>query len=205
MAAKGQLYMNTKDRHDAYPNVDFSNWIVNKNGCRQFMANCTLCNKQKGYVREACFLTKCKSCSGHLNKIGKPSPKKGVKTGKPAWNRSETYLISGKKRARDATSRRLRHAIYGREFIKNNRPLFTILEYTAEDLLNHLESRFTSGMTWDNYGKGSDKWNIDHIIPDSSFKYDCFDHPEFKKCWALENLQPLWEPENLKKSNKVIK
>src|SRR3990167_4263324 len=33
----------------------------------------------------------------------------------------------------------------------------------------YLENQFEEGMTWDNYGLGVDKWNIDHVIPLSSF------------------------------------
>lgn len=46
-------------------------------------------------------------------------------------------------------------------------------------------------MTWENYGKNG--WHIDHIIPKSFFKFDSQEHPAFKACWALSNLQPLWE------------
>jgi hypothetical protein len=89
------------------------------------------------------------------------------------------------------------------------------LEYNFEQLKQHLESKFTKGMSWENYGKNG--WHIDHIIPVSSFKYDSINHPEFKKCWSLNNLQPLWatteiamshgEPSsyigNLEKGNKI--
>ena len=27
---------------------------------------------------------------------------------------------------------------------------------------------------------------------------------EFMKCWSLENLQPMWAEENIRKSNKII-
>jgi len=27
---------------------------------------------------------------------------------------------------------------------------------------------------------------------------------EFMKCWALDNLQPMWGDENIKKSNKLF-
>ena len=33
----------------------------------------------------------------------------------------------------------------------------------------YLENKFTVGMSWDNYGNGHGKWNIDHIIPVSRF------------------------------------
>lgn len=52
----------------------------------------------------------------------------------------------------------------------------------------YLESKFTSGMTWRNYGiKG---WHIDHIIPCSSFNLQ--DEDERKRCFHYTNLQPLW-------------
>ncbi len=70
--------------------------------------------------------------------------------------------------------------------------------YKLIDLKTHLEALFQDGMTWDNYGK----WHIDHIRPISSFSFDSPDHPEFKECWGLENLQPLWAVDNLRKHNK---
>jgi hypothetical protein len=27
---------------------------------------------------------------------------------------------------------------------------------------------------------------------------------EFMKCWSLENLQPMWGEENIRKSNKIF-
>lgn len=62
--------------------------------------------------------------------------------------------------------------------------------YSIDKLLSHLESKFTKGMTWGNYGK--DGWEIDHIIPKSYFKYKDQSHPAFMACWAINNLQPLW-------------
>ncbi len=62
--------------------------------------------------------------------------------------------------------------------------------FTIFELRTHLESKFTKGMSWDNYGKRG--WEIDHIIPECMFKYDTMSHPAFKACWSLNNLQPLW-------------
>jgi len=55
-------------------------------------------------------------------------------------------------------------------------------------------------MTWDNNGS---YWYINHIIPQSYYKYVSIEDESFKKCWALDNLQPLEAKENLKKSNKL--
>jgi hypothetical protein len=62
-------------------------------------------------------------------------------------------------------------------------------------LINHIEKQFLNGMSWDNYGKGLDKWNIDHIIPCNTF--DLTKPEEQKRCFHYSNLRPLWEIDNL--------
>ena len=76
-----------------------------------------------------------------------------------------------------------------------------LVGYTFEDLTQHLERQFNDKMSWDNYGS---YWVIDHIKPRSLFKYMTNHDSEFKKCWALDNLQPLEKRANLKKGNKVL-
>ena len=71
---------------------------------------------------------------------------------------------------------------------------FDLLGYNVDDLIKHLESKFQPGMSWDNYGK--DGWEIDHVVPDSWFKYESKDDEDFKKSWSLDNLQPMWASEN---------
>jgi 5-methylcytosine-specific restriction endonuclease McrA len=58
-------------------------------------------------------------------------------------------------------------------------------------------------MTWGNYGRHG--WHIDHRIPISAFNFKAPTDIDFKKCWALSNLQPLWSHENQKKYNKLLK
>jgi len=84
--------------------------------------------------------------------------------------------------------------------IQKNGHYFEILNYTPEQLIEHLENKFTGDITWDNYGE----WHVDHIIPISSFDIKEIGDNEFNKCWALDNLQPLWGDENIRKSNKLI-
>lgn len=78
----------------------------------------------------------------------------------------------------------------------------SLVDYTLDELILHLESKFLDGMSWDNYGKNG--WHIDHVIPKSYFKFNNPEHPAFKAAWALSNLQPMWESDNLHKSNKII-
>lgn len=77
---------------------------------------------------------------------------------------------------------------------------FKFSEYigcTLPELILHLQSKFTEGMTWENHGmKG---WHIDHIIPLSSATSE----EEMYKLCHYTNLQPLWALDNIKKSNKI--
>lgn len=79
-----------------------------------------------------------------------------------------------------------------------NDSVWKYLPYTPQDLKHHLESQFDSSMTWNNHGTG---WHIDHIIPQAAFHYDSETHPDFQKCWALNNLRPLNAKLNMKKSS----
>ena len=84
---------------------------------------------------------------------------------------------------------------------KNGLHWENIVGYTVADLIQTLEKDFRDGMTWDNYGP---LWHIDHMIPLARFEYDSPEDPEFKKAWALNNLQPLWANENRLKSDKFM-
>lgn len=80
------------------------------------------------------------------------------------------------------------------------RSTFELLGYTLEELMVHLEKQFTEGMTWDNYGE----WHVDHKIPMNSFNFETTEDREFKLCWCLDNLQPLWGSDNLSKSTRLL-
>lgn len=87
-----------------------------------------------------------------------------------------------------------------RSRLKNRtKGIFESVGYSVDELMSHLESKFKGGMTWDNYGK---YWHVDHIKPVVMFNYECQDDDEFKECWALNNLQPLYARENLSKGSK---
>ena len=62
---------------------------------------------------------------------------------------------------------------------------------TYKELLDHLESQFEEGMTWENHGQ----WHIDHIKAQSRF--DPTIEEEAFKCWHYTNLQPMWAEINI--------
>ena len=74
----------------------------------------------------------------------------------------------------------------------------SLLGYSVEELMTHLEGLFKPGMSWANHGA----WHIDHIRPRSAFTYSSPTDRDFADCWALSNLQPLWAEENLRKAAK---
>jgi hypothetical protein len=74
----------------------------------------------------------------------------------------------------------------------------TLLGCTMEELKSHLSSRFSKGMTLENYGE----WHVDHILPCDSF--DLTKEEDQRKCFHYTNLQPLWAKDNRIKSNRLM-
>jgi hypothetical protein len=96
---------------------------------------------------------------------------------------------------------------------KDGSSILQFLPYTIQQLKEHLEKQFEPWMTWENYGTYEiDKWNdddpstwtwqMDHIIPHSTFKYASMDEQAFKECWALSNLRPLSAKQNVSDGNR---
>ena len=78
---------------------------------------------------------------------------------------------------------------------------FSFLAYIKYQCLeNNLESKFQSGMTWDNWAL--DGWHIDHIKPLASF--DLTDRNQLLEACNYTNLQPLWAKDNLSKGAKTV-
>lgn len=101
---------------------------------------------------------------------------------------------------------RLRKALRLRLYIATKRNFksgsaVSDLGCSIEEFKLYLESKFTEGMSWDNWGSGDKKWNIDHIIPLSSV--DLTDRNELLRVCHYTNMQPLWHKDNIRKSNKI--
>jgi hypothetical protein len=85
--------------------------------------------------------------------------------------------------------------------IKAGRHWETLVGFTVEQLKTHIEKQFKDGMSWELFMQG--KIHIDHKIPKSVFNYNSPDDIDFKHCWALSNLQPMWAFDNRVKYNKL--
>jgi hypothetical protein len=118
---------------------------------------------------------------------------------KRAWSKANrdklrAYASQPHMRLHSNVSRSIRSAL-GQN--KNGRKWESLVGYTRGELATHLESLFQPGMTWQNYGLGG--WEIDHIKPRDSFTFTTAEDRQFKECWDLNNLQPLWMSDNRRK------
>jgi hypothetical protein len=69
---------------------------------------------------------------------------------------------------------------------------------TIAEVRAHLESKFLPGMTWKNCGRNG--WHIDHHKPCKRF--DLKDPEQQRLCFNFKNLKPLWEADNISKSDR---
>jgi formylmethanofuran dehydrogenase subunit E len=94
-------------------------------------------------------------------------------------------------------SKVLRRSLY----LGHRSPSFArLVGYSIAELRAHLERQFCDGMSWESFNRG--EIHIDHISPQRTFNLLCPD--EFRSCWALPNLRPVWARENLSKGGKQV-
>lgn len=91
---------------------------------------------------------------------------------------------------------------------KRKKSCWSFLPYTEKELFFYLEKQFEPWMNrnnhgnyrakqWDDNDQSTWTWQIDHIIPHSTFNYTSMESQEFQDCWALSNLRPLSAKQNL--------
>jgi len=190
---------------------------------------CPKCLKQNKFDRNSrykdglcCY---CRNCNAeYLRKWRQKDPKRACESSKkwqrehPEWEKNK-WRKNNPEKAKELArgynmkrrsenngrlniniSNQIRFSI-GRN--KNGSNWESLVGYNLLDLKTHLEKLFLPEMSWDNYGRHG--WHIDHKIPISAFNFDNYNHIDFKRCWSLSNLQPLWEKDNLKKHAKLFK
>jgi len=97
------------------------------------------------------------------------------------------------------TMKRLRCRVYmamSRAGATKSHRTLSLIGCSAKALKQHIESQFSTGMSWENHSE----WHIDHIVPCAAF--DLTDPVAQKKCFNYANLRPLWAHENLSKGTK---
>jgi len=152
-------------------------------------------NKELNQIRKATPEYKEQQRINIIIKCSKISSEFAEKTSARARLWSQIQLTKDK--LNRTISHNIRESLYRKGGSKKGRHWEYLVGYTVDDLTRHLEKQFTEGMTWDNYGRGG--WEIDHIIPVSKLNFSDANHEDFKRCWALDNLQPLWKVDNIRK------
>lgn len=177
---------------------------------------CCACSEIKPfsafYPRDGCLggvAERCRECKADYVRARRASdpekfdaPAKAYKRRNQDKVRERARIYAARRRAEDprfrlrgAISRLVGCFLKRRGHSKAGRGFFAAVGYTVEQLVEHVERQFLPGMTWANYGE----WHLDHILPNASFEYTSMDGPEFRACWSLPNLRPLWRLENLRK------
>lgn len=72
-----------------------------------------------------------------------------------------------------------------------------LLGISIPDFMEYLKSKFSIGMSFENYGQ----WHLDHIIP--CYYFDLTKESERKTCFHYTNIQPMWAKDNLRKNKRI--
>jgi len=83
--------------------------------------------------------------------------------------------------------------------VKATRRWESLVGFTSDQLMRHLEKQFLPGMSWENRSM----WDIDHKIPLAAFNFEKPEDPDFQRAWALKNLRPLWKSDNRRKGARL--
>ena len=96
------------------------------------------------------------------------------------------------------------HCLVRYSLVKNlkGRSWEAVVGYGLETLKRRLKSTIPNGHVWQDFLEG--RLHLDHIVPGCAFNIDSIDSLEFKRCWALKNLQLLPAPEHREKGRKVL-
>jgi hypothetical protein len=104
------------------------------------------------------------------------------------------YANDPRWRARIKYKKLLQRMLRGHKYPES--VVWNLVGCTIGELKSHLESQFTSCMSWDNFGLNG--WVVDHIIP--CCRFDLTEYRQRHECFHYTNLQPMWYEVNRKKS-----
>jgi hypothetical protein len=175
---------------------------LKKIGITQFKWHelCIICHKPNQVYYVSCVSKSCKKC--HNKRVHKN--RTNIKN--YSNHRSKMNLWKNNKMRKDPAykvQQNIRARVSGMiKGVKTYRigSIENMFGCSRDHLIDHIESKFTAKMTWENYGS---YWHLDHIIPISSF--DLTDPKQCKQANHWTNLQPLEAAANIAKSNTMTK
>ena len=100
------------------------------------------------------------------------------------------------RRIRDSLNHRISGALISNNIKKKDKTV-EYIGCSIHFLQKWIEFQFQENMTWENYGQ----WHLDHVKPCSSYNLSVTE--QINECFCWKNIQPLWQIDNLKKSNKI--
>lgn len=178
---------------------------------------CTRCSVEKPCTRDYFSLSKtgrlgfasaCKNCQREIYSVSaKSDPEKFRDYARKSYCKNSGKIkerVRKKKHTDKSYALRLRVSSLVRQSLGKGRlgqSWMKLLEFSPGELHARLESLFTEGMSWESFYNG--EIEIDHVIPVSFFRPSDPDSLEFRMCWSLNNLQPLWRGENRAKGDRL--
>ena len=178
---------------------------TNKRQCLQCRSNESKSSKTK--ERGQKWRIENKEHLREQNKIYYQNNRERIKKYSEEWRKNNPDKVKARRdKKRSTPEGKLIHNLRNRVNKVMNR-IDVVKDSTTLDLIgcdaltakDYIQSQFTEGMTWENYGD----WNVDHIRPLASF--DLTKPEEQKIAFHYKNLQPLWStPESAKKHLIII-
>lgn len=157
------------------------------------MKICNICKKEKGledFNKDRCkkdgYMNFCKECRNRKHLLNKEKNNKKSKEKKKG-----DILFKLICRLRSRLSKSVRE----NKLVKKSKTI-DILGISIHEFKLYIESKFTDGMSWENYGD----WHLDHIEPISYANNE----EEVYKLSHYTNFQPLMAFDNLSKGNRYI-
>lgn len=190
---------------------EFSEFNKSKKGKNGLASTCKYCSRQY-YIDNKEYLSKKAKQYYIENKeeINKKSIKYYVKNKEHIKERNKQYVLDNRKKINDHRKNRILNdplfklscdirsliniSVKKQGYTKKSKT-YNILGCSLEEFKQHLENKFTEGMTWENQGK----WHMDHIYPVSR----ATDEQHLIQLNHYTNFQPLWAEDNWKKLNKI--
>jgi len=221
---KGGVLVILKDQNDPFPyetrlfNLKFPKWKNDKKRQKSIKSNelyrdqhfnhnkiiefkCTKCEEKKPYhefrynAKKKGRAGSCKVCEDKRYQDNKEEALKQAKERwKIPWVKMRT-IVAGQIQ-KDISF------VIGKYFEVQTSTIWNEIQkqcgYNERDLARHIEDQFGPRMSWDNHARSTQgfRWEVDHITSRSQLRYDSFSHPNFKKCWSLDNLRPIDAKEN---------
>jgi NAD-dependent SIR2 family protein deacetylase len=185
------------------------------------MKVCTKCKTEKPYDKYRVdkhykdgYVSICKDCKKNIDKnySKRNSNKEYIKTYLIEWRKNHPNYYNEKnkiyqkqRKQKDIVYKissnirtRISQSISGYSKSKTTLQILGINNFN--EFKTYIESLFSEGMTWENYGYGPNKWVIDHRKPLASAvtEQDVYNLNHYT------NLQPMWWNENMVKGAKVL-